>query len=72
MKFAAAALVASASAIDISSEHMPAFMKFIGDHGKSYATEAEFTFRFNVFADKMRGIIEWNNTPGQTSTQGVN
>lgn len=72
MKFTAVALVASASALDLSSEHMPAFMKFIGDHGKSYATQEEFAFRFAIFQKKVIEHKRWNEMPGQTSTQGVN
>ena len=72
MKYSVIALVASASASDIESEHMPAFLKFIGDHSKSYATKSEFEFRFAIFSKKVAEHKVWNEDKNNTSTVGVN
>ena len=72
MKFAIVALVASTSAVELMSENMYGFMQFVGEHGKSYATKAEFDFRFNLFEQRVAEHKRWNAMPNQTSTQGVN
>jgi len=73
MKFASVALIASAaSAHEIMSENMYKFMKYVGDHGKSYATKAEFDFRFAIFEQTVAEHERHNSMPNQTSTQGVN
>jgi xylem cysteine proteinase len=71
MNFATVALAAP-FITDIQSEHLPAFMDFLGNHGKTYATKAEFDFRFNLFEQRVVEHKRWNEMPGQTSTQGVN
>jgi len=75
MKFAIVALVASATAHTndgLMSENMYKFMDFISNHGRSYATKAEFDFRFAIFEKKTAEHTRLNAMPNQTSTHGVN
>lgn len=72
MKFATIALIATASAAELMSENMYAFMEYVGEHGKSYATKAEFDFRFALFEKAVKEHKRHNAMPNQTSTQGPN
>jgi C1A family cysteine protease len=49
-----------------------AFTAWKMKHGKTYGTSAEHSYRLGVFTDNLRRIDEHNNTPGQTSTVGLN
>ena len=47
------------------------FMEFISNHGRSYATKAEYEFRANIFKNKLAEIEDFNNSQN-TSRVGVN
>jgi len=49
MKFAIAALFATASADQLMSENEYKFMSYITRFGKHYGTVAEYRFRLNLF-----------------------
>jgi len=70
MKFAA--MMGAASAHELLSATEYKFMSFITEHGRSYATKAEYDFRLNQFAVRVAEHERWNAIPGQTSEQGVN
>ena len=46
-------------------------MKFVSEHGRSYATKAEFEFRSNIFKNKLAEMEAYNNSQN-TSRVGVN
>jgi C1A family cysteine protease len=66
--FAAAALVAAVSAVDQSTF---AFMQYVSEHSKNYATLEEFNMRQALFAERDAIFNEWNSS-NQTSTMGHN
>ena len=70
MKFATIMGVAAAEELLSATEYK--FMSFVSDHGRSYATKAEYNFRMNQFAIRVAEHERWNAIEGQTSTQGVN
>ena len=72
MKFAVAAMIASASAVELMNPVEYKFMEYISQHGKTYATVAEYKFRLNIFAQKLKQAEEHNATPGVTSVMGTN
>jgi C1A family cysteine protease len=47
------------------------FMEFVGTHGRSYGTKAEFQFRSKIFKQNLAEIEEINSQNG-THTVGVN
>lgn len=49
-----------------------AFMKYVTDFGRSYATKAEFNFRLNIFRRNLAEIEAHNSNPNKTSTMGLN
>merc|ERR1719498_80001 len=57
MKFTLA-LVAAVAAVDFETEK--AFINYLAEHGKSYATREEFEFRLNIFADKLNFVENHN------------
>ena len=59
MKFAIAALLGVAAAVDADVEI--AFHNFLAEHGKSYGTKEEFEFRLNEFAKKVDFIQAHNS-----------
>ena len=71
MKFAVAALVATASASDLMTEHDYKFMSFVNHHGRSYATKAEYEFRSEIFKQRV-ARHEQHNAEGNSWTLGVN
>jgi C1A family cysteine protease len=71
MKFAVAALLATASAYETIESVEYEFMEFITKHGRSFGTKAEYNFRLNVFKNR-RIEHEAHNAQNLTSTQGVN
>jgi len=71
MKFAVAALLATASAYETIEASEYAFMKYITQHGKMYATKAEYNFRLAQFQKRI-AEHEAFNSQNETSTQGVN
>jgi len=70
MKFAAVMGIAAAEELLSATEYK--FMNFITEHGRSYATKAEYSFRLAQFAERVAEHERWNALPGVTSTQGVN
>jgi len=70
MKFAAIMGIAAAEELLSATEFK--FMNFITEHGRSYATKAEYSFRLAKFAERVAEHERWNALPGVTSTQGVN
>jgi len=70
MKFIIAAL-ATVSAHDLMTSADYKFMEFVTEHGKSYATKAEFEFRANVFKNTL-AMVEEHNSQNGTSTVGIN
>lgn len=56
---------------ELLSEHDYKFMQFVTEHGRSYATKAEFQFRSKVFKQTM-AEIEAHNSENGTSTVGIN
>jgi len=69
MKYAA--LIASASAMELMNPNMYKFMEYVGQHGKSYATKEEFNFRFAIYDRKLAEIEHLNKTE-KYSTHGTN
>lgn len=67
MKFAAALLVASASADAIISENEYKFMGYITKFGKSYGTVAEYRFRLAQYEKRIDEHKAHNSKEGQTS-----
>jgi KDEL-tailed cysteine endopeptidase len=59
MKFAIASILGLASAYPVEVEH--AFINWIAENGKSYATMEEYNFRLAIFADKVNFIWEHNS-----------
>jgi hypothetical protein len=47
MKFAVAVLLGAVSAFEAMDSAEYQFMKFITEHGRSYATRAEYNFRLS-------------------------
>ena len=47
------------------------FIKFVSEHGRSYATVSEFNFRSKVFKDHLVELEAFNSKNG-SSTVGVN
>jgi len=71
MKFAAAALLGAASAIEMEVEN--SYLAYVAEHGKSYGTEEEFKFRLNLYAQKVAFVREHNaNVIGNDATVGIN
>ena len=48
------------------------FMGFITKYGRSYASKAEYNFRFEQFQRRLQQIEEHNSQNGMTSTVGIN
>ena len=67
--FAAAALVASVTAIDNATFD---FMKYVSEHGKSYTTVEEFNMRQALFAERNEFIQAFNADTNNTSRVGHN
>ena len=67
--FAAAALVASVTAIDNATFD---FMKYVSEHGKSYTTVEEFNMRQALFAERHEFIQAFNADTNNTSRVGHN
>jgi C1A family cysteine protease len=63
--------LATASAMELMSTADYKFMEFISEHGRSYATKAEFEFRANVFKNTLAEMEEINSQNG-THTVGIN
>merc|ERR1719313_2616987 len=71
MKFAAAALLGAASAVDVEVEN--AYLAYIAEHGKSYGTDEEFKFRMNLYNQRVQFIREHNSKVGEgEATVGIN
>jgi len=70
MKFST--MIGAASATELLTQAEYKFMAFISEHGRSYATKAEYNFRLAQFAKRVAEHERWNAQPGVTSTQGVN
>jgi len=70
MKFAAALI--GAAAADVSMEVETAFLNYISEHSKSYATSEEYKFRLAIFNEKVNFIREWNAQELDTHTLGIN
>ena len=66
------ALLGAAAAFDLKVE--TAFMNFMSEHGKSYATREEYEFRLSIFAEKVKLIAEHNaqNVDESAHTLGIN
>jgi C1A family cysteine protease len=62
MKFIIASILGLASAADADTEY--AFINWISEHGKSYATVEEYNFRLTIFAEKVSYIAEHNAQNG--------
>merc|ERR1712195_277029 len=58
MKFAVAALLGAASAIEMEVEN--AYLAYVAEHGKSYGTEEEFKFRLNLYNQRVAFVREHN------------
>jgi len=74
MKFAVAALIASASAYkvgELMQESDYKFMQFVTEHGRSFATKAEYEFRSNIFRQRL-AQHDAHNAKGLSWTLGVN
>ena len=72
MKFIIAAALGLVSAhVETLTAADYKFMEFVSQHGRSYATKAEFEFRSNIFKNKLIEIEEYNNSQ-DTSRVGVN
>lgn len=72
MKFIVAAALGLVSAhVETLTAADYKFMEFVSQHGRSYATKAEFEFRSNIFKNKLAEIEEYNNSQN-TSRVGVN
>jgi len=71
MKFAAAALLGAASAIEMEVEN--SYLAYVAEHGKSYGTEEEFKFRMNLYSQRVQFVREHNaNVQGNEATVGIN
>mgnify|MGYP005704254371 CR=1 FL=1 len=71
MKFAAAALLGAASAIEMEIEN--SYLAYVAEHGKSYGTEEEFKFRMNLYSQRVAFVREHNaNVQGNEATVGIN
>jgi len=70
MKFATALLIAGASAVSHDTE--VAFVHYMAEHGKSYATKEEYEFRLNIFAKKLAFIEEHNALNADDHVVGLN
>jgi len=71
MKFAAAALLGAASAIEMEVEN--SYLAYVAEHGKSYGTEEEFKFRLNLYSQRVAFVREHNaNVQGNEATVGIN
>jgi C1A family cysteine protease len=57
MKFAFAALISLVGATEIER----AFVNYLSEHGKSYATKEEFEFRLSIFTHKLNFVTEHNS-----------
>jgi len=68
MKFATLIGAAAAVSTDVEME----FVKFVAEHGKSYATTEEYNFRLGVFAEKFEFIMKHNAENADDHTVGVN
>ena len=72
MKFIVAAALGLVSAkTELMTAEDYQFMKFVSEHGRSYATKAEFEFRSNIFKNKLAEIEEYNKSQN-TAIAGVN
>jgi C1A family cysteine protease len=71
MKFATALLIGAAAA-KVSDEVEIEFLKFISDHGRSYATTEEYKFRLGIFAEKFEFIQRHNSENSDDHVVGVN
>jgi len=72
MKFAVAALLGVASATELLTTADYEFMKYVSEHGKSYATKAEFEFRANIFKAHLAEVNAHNANPENTHRLAVN
>jgi len=71
MKFALAALLGAASAVDMEVEN--AFLAYVAQHGKSYGTEEEYKFRLNLYSQRVAFVREHNaKVSGEEATVGIN
>jgi len=70
MKFAVAALIATASAVERDVE--VAFVNYMSEHGKSYATKEEYLYRLDIFAKKMAFIEQHNSLNEDDHVVGLN
>jgi len=70
MKFAAALI--GAAAAEVSVEVETAFLNFINEHGRSYATSEEYQFRLKIFNEKLNFIRDWNSQDLDTHKLGIN
>jgi len=74
MKFAALIAVTAAHNLAdaglISADEYE-FMGFVSNHGRSYATKAEYNFRLAQFSKRVAEHKRWNASE-QTSSQGIN
>jgi len=68
MKFATLIGAAAAVSTDVEME----FVKFIAQHGRSYATTEEYNFRLGVFAEKFDFIMQHNAENADDHVVGVN
>ena len=73
MKFAVvAALLGVAQSYEAMTEEDYAFMKFVSDYSRSFATKAEYDMRAQIFKGRVAEHKRHNSQEGVTSTQGVN
>jgi len=71
MKFAVAALLGAASAIDMDVEN--SYLAYVAEHGKSYGTEEEFKFRLNLYNQRVAFVREHNAKVAEgEATVGIN
>jgi len=70
MKFALAALLGVASAVDKDTEM--AFISFIAENGKSYGTREEYEFRLAQFSKKVEFVQQHNALNADDHFVGIN
>jgi len=68
MKHTILLLLSAVSAIDVEK----AFVEYITNYGKSYATKEEYLFRLSRFSSKLAFIEEFNAKDGDHHRVGLN
>jgi hypothetical protein len=57
------AFLAATSAMEIMQESDYKFMQFVVEHGKSYGTKEEYSFRADIFKKNLAFVNEHNAKP---------